>query len=271
MRKNFKIHICLMSLMGLMMFSAAPVSADFSAIEIASSYRLADSRAKDGDIVSSSAKGLVRSTQANDSHMFGVVSTTPLVAYRSSGNSEVPVARNGIVNVNVTSLTGEILKGDLITTSEIPGKGAKAISSGYVLGVALDGFNGKSGTQVDFKGKKYFVNKIPVGMRIEYADINSPKTFKRMFDLLGQTFFSSASDPNKFGLIVRYIAAGHVSLVAILFAFLTFSRSIPKAVEAIGRNPLARNSIYFSLVVSVGVMLVVILLGIAGAFVLLKI
>lgn len=247
------------------------VRADFSSIEIANSYVIADKAATDGDVVSTTSKGIVRSTVANDSHLFGVISTTPLVAFRTADNSQLPVSRNGVANVNMTVFSGEIKKGDLITSSVIPGKAQKAVSSGYVIGVSLEDFNGKSGTEIEFKGKKYFVGKVSVGMRIEYADVNSPKSFQRLFDLLGQGFFSSASDPDKFGLIVRYIAAGLAVLVAILFAFLTFSRSIPKAVEAIGRNPLARHSIYLSLVVSVVVMLAVIALGIVGAFVLLKI
>lgn len=247
-----------------------PARADSSAIEIVNTYNLTEKDISDGDIVSSTSKGLIKSLIANDSHLFGVIAQNPLVVYRNTDRSGVPISRNGITNVNVTTFGGEIKRGDFITSSEIPGKGQKAVASSYVIGAALEDFNGKNGTEISFKNRKYMVGKIAVGMRIEYADINSPRTFKRLFDLVGSSFFSSVSDPDKFGLMARYITAGLAILAAILFAFLTFSRSIPRAVEAIGRNPLAKSSIYLSLAVSVGGMLAVIALGIIGAFVMMK-
>ncbi|KKU92073.1 MAG: hypothetical protein UY21_C0006G0040 [Microgenomates group bacterium GW2011_GWA1_48_10] len=283
MKKSLRIW--LIGLIGLIwlagstsLFELRVVKADFSAIEVANSYKLADGEAKDGDIVSSTPEGLARAKVANDPHLYGVVTLTPMAAFRTGEPDEVPVSRNGVAMVNVTVLGGEIHKGDFITSSEIAGVGQKAASSGYVLGIALQDFppspsasEGQAPQTVSYQGKNYKVGQVRVGMRIEYADINSPKTFKRLFDALGGTFFSSVSDPNKFGMMVRYIAAGLAILAAILFAFLTFSRSIPRALEAIGRNPLARRSIYLSLLFSVLVMLVVIALGVIGAFVMLKI
>lgn len=252
------------------LLSSQIVRADFSSIEIVNTYNLADKNAVDGDIIANSANGLVRSKIAYDQHLFGVVSLSPDVVYRSEDKAELPVSRSGITQVNVTNLGGAIKSGDLITSSAIAGKGQKANNSGYVIGSALSAFSGSEGTNVSFGGKNYKQGKITVAMRIEYADINSPQTFKRLFDLVGNNFFSSVADPDKFGLLIRYIAGGLAVVVALLIAFLTFSRSIPKAVEAIGRNPLAKTSIYVSLIISAIVMIVVIALGVIAAFIVIK-
>ena len=109
--------------------------------EITTLYKVVDKEAVDGDILISSAQGLVRATQSYDKTLFGILSSQPLVVYRSDEEGK-PVIRSGVADVNVTNSAGPINTGDYITSSEVPGKGQKAIESGYTIGVALESFNG---------------------------------------------------------------------------------------------------------------------------------
>lgn len=237
------------------MFSGV-VWADFSSVSIANTYVIADAAAVSGDIIVNVPTGLRRATIPYDNSILGVLTASPAAVFRAESGPERPVATGGVVVVNVTNANGAIKKGDFITSSTTAGKGMKATNSGYILGMAL---NDAAGGQVD------------VAIRVEYAEINSPQTLKRLFDLLGRGIFQNVQDPDKFGQLIRYIAAALVILLAFLLAFITFARTIPKSIEAIGRNPLARNSIYLSLVFATVLILVTIGIGIGAAIVILRI
>ncbi len=125
-RIRANLPILVVSVVLIMIFTPIVKAADFSAVEVVNSYKLADKSAVDGDLISSTKNGLIRSTIPFDSQLFGVVSLKPLGAYRSLDAADVPVARNGTANVNVTTLGGKITRGGVITTSEDAGKGQNA-------------------------------------------------------------------------------------------------------------------------------------------------
>lgn len=237
------------------MFSGV-VFADYSAVSIANTYLITDKSAVSGDIIANTSKGMVRANSPYQANMIGVLTDKPVAVFRAASGPEKPVATGGVVVVNVVNDGGTIKKGDFVTTSEKPGKGMKATSSGYILGMAVsDASDGK----------------VDVNLRIEYADINAPQSFKRLFDLFGRGLFQNVGDADRFGQLLRYLVAALIILVAVLLALLTFARSIPKAIEAIGRNPLARRSIYLSLVASVLIVVFIIAVGIACAFIVLRV
>lgn len=224
-------------------------------LDVTSNFDITDSRVVDGDIVVSSANGFVRATIPYDNNIFGVYSEKPLVVFQTGSGK--PIVRAGIAGVNVTDSEGAIKAGDYVTSSNITGKGAKAVRSGYVLGLALEDLTGKEG-------------KIRVAVKVEYAELTTPRSANRLFEYLGASFLNNVKDPEKFGLIVRYILAGLVLLVSIIFAFGTFSRAIPKGIEAIGRNPLARHTIYLSLLLNVFLIIFAVFLGIVGAILIIR-
>ncbi len=240
-------------------------------VDIASSYNVSDKEAVDGDVLVSSPDGLVRANQSYDSRIFGVLTLNPLVYFKQLTTTDKPISRNGTVTVNVTNFNGPIVEGDIVTSSEIVGKAMKASTSGYVLGVALQSFDGTTGEIISYGGVDYRLGRVPVAIRIEYAELSSPQSLKRLFDTLGVAFFSSVKDPNRFGQLVRYIAAGLIVLSSIVFAFVTFSRAIPKGIEAIGRNPLAKTSILISIVIAIIFMVVIIAAGVIAAVIVLRI
>ena len=234
------------------------LAADTPVQDVAGSYQVADQDAKDGDILVSSTSGLVRTKITYDNNIFGVLVDNPLVVFRVTDPGFKSVVRSGVASVNVVGTNGAVNSGDFITSSETAGKGMKAIRSGYVLGVALGSFSGSG------------EGRISVALHSEYTELTTARNANRLFELLGASFLANVKDPEKFGMIIRYIAAGLVLLVSFGFGFLTFSKSIPKGIEAIGRNPLAKNTIYFSMALNVGLIGIVGILGLVGALLILR-
>lgn len=250
-----KVFLGLLVLLGVEIIPTVSVLAQ--AADIASVYEIADPQAEDGDLlVITSDQGLVRATKAYDTHLFGVLQTQPLFVYRRFDNLGKPIARSGIAKVSVTTLGGAINVGDYITSSEIPGKGQRGAGAGYVVGVALSSLGENDGQQIDFtpqegSAKKVTSGTISVALKIEYAESSGARSPSQFLNTFSSALFTNIKDPDKFMQIFKYIMAGAAIVVSFALGFFTFSRSIPKGIEAIGRNPLAEKAIIFSLVLNV--------------------
>lgn len=247
-----------------------PIYAQSQGIEVASVYDIADKDAVEGDIMSLNKDGLSRAKTAFDNQMFGVMHKNPLLVNKRIDNSGEAIARTGLTNVNVTTLNGPINKGDYITSSLIAGKGQKSSESGYALGIALASFGENDGQKITYEGKQITSGQVQVALRIEYAEPGAPKNANRWFGFVGAAFLSNIQDPKQFGTIIRFIAAGLVILLSFTFSFLTFSRSISKSIEAIGRNPLAKNTIQLSMIINIILLVVTGLIGIVASFLIIK-
>lgn len=240
-------------------------------IEVTALYPIADTEAVDGDILTAGGDGLSRSSIGFDNKMFGILQEKPLLVYRIRSSDGKPVVRGGIAQVNVTTFDGPIKYGDYITSSSIPGKGQKASESGYILGVALAEFSGEGAEQIpDPLGGTVSVGKIPVAIKIEYAELTNPRFAGRLFGFVGQSFLENIKDPKQLGLVIRYIAAGLIILLTFTFGFLTFSRSVAKSVEAIGRNPLAKSTIQVSMIINIVLLVVTGLIGIVASILIIR-
>lgn len=238
-------------------------------IEVTSVYEIADKDAVEGDILKATDKGLVRTTIGFDNKIFGVASDQPLLVYRTETKGK-PVIRSGITQVNVTTLNGPIKYGDYITSSSIAGKGQKTSESGYTVGMALGAFTGDGAPQVDGPKGKIASGKIPVAIRIEYTELTNPRFAGRLFGFVGTAFLENISDPKQLGSVVRFVAAGLVVLLAFTFGFLTFSRSIAKSIEALGRNPLAKSTIQMSIIINIALLVVTGIVGIVASILIIR-
>ncbi len=238
-------------------------------VEVTSVYEIADQDATSGDILKATDKGLIRTAIGFDNKMFGVVSDQPLLVYRSETKGKA-VIRSGIAEVNVTTLNGPIKYGDYITSSNITGKGQKALESGYTVGMALRAFTGEGAQQIDGPKGKVSVGKIPVAIRIEYTELTNPRFAGRLFGFIGTSFLENMSDPKQIGTVVRFVAAGLIILLSFTFGFLTFSRSIAKSIEALGRNPLAKSTIQLSMIINIALLVVTGIVGIVASILIIK-
>ncbi len=257
---GFKFYIIVLSFTFYVLRLPTIIFAQAPAVELTSTFNVIDSSAVEGDIVSQTEKGLILSTKSFDSKIFGVLQDQPILVYRTDSGGK-PVARTGVASVNVTTLNGPIKYGDYITSSTIAGKGQKATESGYVIGVSLEQFSPTAGTTQ---------GKIKVALGIQYAEITNPRFLTRIFSFVGSSFLENINDPKKLGIIIRYISAGMVVLLSFTFGFLTFSRSVVKSIEALGRNPLAKSTIQLSMIINIALLVVTGLVGIVASILLIK-
>lgn len=248
----------------------------FAQLEIAEPFDIKSEGVVDGDIVSFTSAGVVLSERANDDKVFGVVQTDPLAVYERADGSGTPVVRNGTADVNVSTANGPIKSGDLITTSFFKGKGQKSTISGYILGVAMQDFSDTDGETASFTPPEgtgpvqVKVGKIKVALKIEFAELNTARSANRLLDALNLAFFRNTQDPEKFVNILRYILAGLAVIISFTIGFFTLARTIPKAMEALGRNPLARSTIQFGMVINIIFTVGIALVGVVAAIVLLR-
>lgn len=219
-------------------------------------FVISDDQAINGDILMYRDGKLVRASDAYTKDLFGVLSIDALLVDQTGEGQ--PVTTAGTAEVNVTSEAGPIKKGDLITSSSNnPGKGQRASNGGYVLGIALADLESSDG-------------RIPIEVRIEDSQINTGKAVTRIFNTLNALVVRDLTSPESSFKFIQYLLAALVFLTSIAFAFWAFSRSIPKAIEAIGRNPLARRSIQFSLAINAILTILVALAGVVAAIAILR-
>lgn len=273
---------CLVIFLPAVVYAQEPTTTNTTqakTLESTSVYQVADDKIESGDIVVMGEKGIERASVSLSPRIFGVMQENPMIVYREVDATKKPVAREGVAEVNITTINGPIKPGDFITSSDIAGKGQKASYSGYVIGVALSEFKEGDGTQIDYTNpknpqanKKVSSGKINVSLNIGYVDlVAGGKQLSNLLGPLAAPFAANVQDPDKFTMIIRYIAAGLIVLVGFLISFFAFSRSLPKAIEAIGRNPLARSSIYFSIGVNIFFAVLTLAIAVAAAIILVKV
>ena len=269
--QKFRLVLILFLLATYYLIHNTPV---FAQLEIAETFDVPE-EAVDGDIMSYTDEGVVLSTREYDDKIFGVIETTPLVAYRRQDNTGLPVVRNGTTSVNVTTANGAIKVGDFITTSSLPGKGQKSLASGYIIGVALEEFTEEDGETVEVTvseggTKQARLGTINVAIKIEYAELNTARNANRYLDALNALFFSNIQNPEQFTNTLRYFLAGLAVVVSFLIGFFTLARTLPKGIEALGRNPLAKTTIQFGIILNIIFTVGIALVGIVAAIILLR-
>lgn len=239
--------------------------------DITNVFDIADKDTEDGDIlIITPEQGITRTNIAYDIHLFGVLQESPLLVLQRVDETGRPVARSGMAEVNVTTFNGSIKAGDGITSSEISGYGMKATISGHIIGIATADFAETAGKKITYKDKQIVQGKVPVAVKIEYADLTTARSTNRLFQYIGASFFRNVQDPAGFGLLLKSLIAGVIILLSLAFGFIIISRSLPKAIEAIGRNPLARRSIILSIGLNIGFAITASLIGIIAALIILR-
>ncbi|MEK7572423.1 MAG: hypothetical protein AAB493_01010, partial [Patescibacteria group bacterium] len=115
--------------------------------DLAELYPTNDYSLTGGEVVSLDPEmgiGVKRTNGSYDKGVLGVVSTKPAMIIGGRGGegiSGVPIALSGRVPVKVSPENGEIKKGDVLTSSSIPGVAMKATKAGQMLGIAMTDYN----------------------------------------------------------------------------------------------------------------------------------
>jgi hypothetical protein len=230
-----------------------------SSLGVATYLTIKEPKVEDGDVITFTPEGYILAKTPYDQSIVGVVSQTPAVSIQVEDNPDTyPVVPSGNVSVKVSSVNGPIAKGDLLTTSEIPGVAMKSTKVGFVLGTAIEDYNSS-----DPKA----VGKIPVSLNIHYFYSTQRQHNMTLTDLFNVAALSLADQPSA---IFRYIMAGLVMVTSIVVGYLTFAKVARNGLEALGRNPLAGKMIQFGIMLNVGITVAIVLIGGLIAFLIIR-
>lgn len=186
------------------------------------------------------------------------INALPLTQPENISEGEVPIVSSGTAPVLVSGESGPIEKGDYITASSIAGVGMKAVKSGFTLGIAMQGFDGNSASD-----KGLIDVRIAKDFTFGEDTPDSETIGNRLRDIVSLSAIAAIDDPKE---VFKYVVAGIILLTAVTIAFVSFSRTSQKGIEALGRNPLAKSSILTGIFVNILISVTIIGAGIAGAY-----
>jgi hypothetical protein len=161
----------------------------------------------------------------------GVITDTPEIAIFEKDNPNPKyIAITGNSLVKVSNVNGNINVGDYITVSETPGIGMKATESGYVIGKALESFESNN---------KNEQSTIRVGLDIKDVIItpNSPRNLLKVMTNGNNRPFIYPVEA------LRYVLAGILTVISFTLGIYSFIKISVNSVQAISRNPSAKDDI----------------------------
>lgn len=218
-------------------------------------------------------------TASKPKSVIGVVvmpNDAPLSLSQATNERQVFVASNGNYKLLVSDQNGPIKKDDFIVVSSIDGVGMLADkASGIVAARAVSGFDGEinvmSQTKItDSKGKEreirfgYIQADIGVGSNPLYQDpkvpTGAPGVLKRIAESIAGKQVS---------LVKIYISL-FIALLTSIIVIVVMTTGIRTSVTALGRNPLARQSILRNLTQVLMIGLAILIVGLFGVYLLLK-
>lgn len=261
MEKNCRIFISFLFFISfiVLLHPGKLYAADVKDVGIAIDVEIKGAKIPDGSIISLENGIYKLSSITYDGTVFGVVTEHPAVAFIDQASADKhSVLTFGKTRVRISSINGNIKKGDLITTSSIPGVGQKATENGYVIGVAQEDYESNNPKTI---GSVYITLHLNFGMVSTTVRENLISSLK-----------SGARAPFSSPLnALRYLVAGLITIISFAAGLWFFGRISSSGVEAIGRNPLARKFILLSVMANVSITIVVMGLGVALAYVILVI
>jgi len=220
---------------------------------IAVYIQILDKNVVEGDIITLSKRGYVLSNAPYDPNLFGVVVSDPAVAFESEQPNSWPVVSQGKVFLRVSTINGNIKKGDLLTSSTISGVGEKATESGFIIATALEDYSAATSKKI---------GKILVVLSVGHGTVSSEarnNLFRSFEFVLKAPYMSPLS-------VLRYVFAAIMVIVSFLIAVGYFGKISSLGIEALGRNPLAGRIIVFSIILHVFLAFIIIAVGIGVAY-----
>lgn len=237
---------------------AATPTPDFG-MGTADTVEIEGEKIQNGNIISFSEGGYTLSKRAYDPTVFGIVTTKPAITLEvipPDLKNVYFVLTSGKTPVSVSSINGNIVTGDLITSSDVPGIGMKATRDGYVIGTALEDYENKNTTET---------GTILVSLDFAFnANVSTLRT--NLLDNLDLALQAPFLTPTS---ALRYIFAGLMLLIAFGVGIGYFGRTTQAGVEALGRNPLASRAILISVIMNMILALITIGAGIAVGYLIL--
>jgi hypothetical protein len=246
------ILLCVVALFATTAHAHAQNLSSGTAIGVPVSGKIAN-----GDIITSGAGGYKLATSPYDPQIFGIVSINPAVYFKdTTAKHNTPVISSGNVMVLVSSKNGNINVGDFITSSTIPGVGEKVTDNGYVLGRAEQSYSSNDPNKTGL---------ILITLQPHYQQITN-NLIHNSFSTFTLGLNEALTTPLG---VIRYFVAGVITLSSFFFGFRFFARASNRGVEAIGRNPLAKQAILLSVFINTIITVAIMLFGVAISYLIL--
>lgn len=253
-------------LVSFLVFAVFMTPAIANAVTLISQGYLTTSNLPAGSIVSlenNSSEYVDSATIGNSSNILGVVvgSDTSQVSLTSNQPNQVQVVTNGVEQVLVSDINGNISEGDSITASPISGVGMIATGNTKVVGIAQGSFPNTTTTQqtyTDKSGQKHtvLIGQIPVLVSVAYYYKQPNKTLippavQNIADALAGKTVNSLPILLSIGIFIVTL----IIVVSIIYAM------IHSSIISVGRNPMAQAAVYRNVIQLSA--LVVVILGVA--------
>ena len=231
----------------------------YNDISIVSTYTIEDEEIESGDIISfDSVRNIFYRTNVSaDKNMFGVVIENPVVVFRNEGGT-IPVAQQGAVLVNATTIKGPISIGEFVTSSLIVGKAERYDGEGDILGVALEPLNNEVGEGI-LPGEGRIVVE---GVVLVELAIGPPPGVGGGSIIIGSPPSIIIEENNEFvgpGMVAifRYLAAVIFAIGTLYLVFKYLGPNFTQRIVSVGRNPLAKATIQAMVTLNVILILIV--------------
>ncbi len=225
----------------------------------------------------SSAKVIpLTASAAKDMLGVSVASTDSPVSLSDPTRQQVFVATFGQYDVLVSNQNGFIKSGDFITISSLDGVGMKATTNDeFVLGKALAGFAGLNDadskvTLTSTKGDKRNVGlkRILVDISVAHNPTYSGDRVTGVPSFLTNAAHIVTSKPLT---ALRLYSCLALLMLSLFVAGGVMYSGVRSGMTSVGRNPLAKKSIWHSLVAVVLMAVIVVIMGFVAVYLLLKI
>ncbi len=216
--------------------------------------------------------------RADGSNVLGVVVSSAEAGVSLSNTAaaeEIFVANSGQFDVLVSTQNGPINIGDYISISSVAGVGMKSDGNQeFVLGKALDAFDGKSMTEgttvLKTSTGDQQVSLGRIGIEISVAhnpkyQKNSPAGVPEVLAKLAQVVTDQPVSA------FRIYAGTTVALLSVIVAGVILFAGVRTGMTAVGRNPLAKKTIFRNLIQVTLMALIVFVIGGIGVYLLLRI
>jgi len=210
-----------------------------------------------GDVVCSYNEGFARCINPFDTSVYGVIVDDVSVAIQDTEleNSRL-LLTSGVATVKITSKEGNIEEGDLITTSDVPGVAQKATRNGYVIGSAIENYESNNAEAI---GRVQIVINIHPA-----AGLTGPGS--NLLQFIRQGLAVPLFEPLA---SLRYLLAVLMVLISFTLGMIYFGKSSRAGIEAVGRNPLARRVIQFTVLMNIILTVAIVMVGLGIAYLIL--
>ncbi|MHB8443497.1 MAG: hypothetical protein ACYDAS_03990 [Patescibacteria group bacterium] len=264
--------LLLLSLFSLFLFVPIKNIKATSIGGIAQNYIALTNGMQTGEIVSlisrntfaeSGFAGVYPSAKANDPNVFGIVDFNSTVTTGITAPNMIPIIQSGTINVYVSNLNGKITKGDLVTSSIVPGVGEKNTNTGMVIGVANASFSKNNILKtetINVKGKKTTISIEKIPVLLSFQEYYNNNALQSQFNGFLPNFIKKGVS------FVNIIIAIIIVLMGFVIFLIGTLSSLRQLMGAMIRNPTSKRLAINSAIIVIFILLIIFILTIVMGY-----